>query len=630
MIFDFHAHPTSKPYNSRSIYHTGNALPDTHLWKERFRPRKLFSKIPKKIESEVNYTSQIHLNALAEGKVRGMCVSIYPLERVFTIGFEKIEHSVFYKFIISIDIINFILRAFQRRGKRFFFRLVGTLIGYDPEVIKRLNEGVFNYYEQTLGEIDYLAGKQDETGNGKLISYRIARNYTEYKTIIQEGKLAFLLSLEGSNCILGNSVDFDELVQKDQANERTNVITLLKQNLLSIKQHNYPPFVITVAHHQYNFLCGHAPSFVGFAKAALNQEGYTTNPDNSDHKLHYFLLGLHDEGKEFIRMLLDKSFGGRRILIDTKHMSVRARYEYHQLLKNEYSDEDIPIIQTHTAVSGRPISPVTLTQPKDLELSKSKRKNIPFNSGSINLFDDEIVDIVDSNGLIGIMIDEKRLVGDKLPEDTEWFAQKIPAAKELTAMDDPNYRHVNRINKLPINRFKNQKKALTKARNAWVENSCNLEVLILEGRGDSGKANRIRRRITKLEKKVATLKATLVPVFLSILMNQYLHIVKVYERAKTRGLATEDYDPWKHLCIGTDYEGVINPLDTYFYASELSDLESQLVSFINHCLANSNVAFNVYRQFIPSEQVQEIVKDILWNNSEQFLANYFTEDYLKP
>ena len=30
-----------------------------------------------------------------------------------------------------------------------------------------------------------------------------------------------------------------------------------------------------------------------------------------------------------------------------------------------------------------------------------------------------------------------------------------------------------------------------------------------------------------------------------------------------------DIDPWDHVCLGSYYEGFINPQDVYFYASDL-------------------------------------------------------------
>lgn len=38
---------------------------------------------------------------------------------------------------------------------------------------------------------------------------------------------------------------------------------------------------------------------------------------------------------------------------------------------------------------------------------------------------------------------------------------------------------------------------------------------------------------------------------------------------------------WFQLCIGSDYEGVINPQDIFFYPEILRELETKLVRFVN-------------------------------------------------
>ena len=75
-----------------------------------------------------------------------------------------------------------------------------------------------------------------------------------------------------------------------------------------------------------------------------------------------------------IRKILSKSFGKQRTLIDTKHMSPRARMDYHEMIFGEYATQDIPIIQTHTAVNGRKKLAEATINEDSIELDKSKQE----------------------------------------------------------------------------------------------------------------------------------------------------------------------------------------------------------------------------------------------------------------
>lgn len=622
MIFDFHAHPSFKPYNSRSIYDEDGQLPDDELWKERFRPKKYTTGLPKLLEGEVNYTSQIHLNALYASSIRGMCVSLYPLERVFTVGFKDLSESVFFRIIAALPGVNAILNYKKRRGKKLFLKMIATLTGYDPEVINKLHYGGYNYYSQLVGEYDFIIKNQNKAGGHKKIAYEVANNFTEYNRIINEGKIAYIMSVEGTNVFMGDSKDFDQLVKEDMDGDSSNATKTIEGNLADFMSKQFAPFIVTFAHHQYNFLCGHAPSFIGVAKAALNQEGSTPDPDHPNELIHYFCLGLKEDSKRIIKNLLLGSYSGKKVLIDTKHMSAKARHEYHQLLQTDpaLKNKNIPIIQTHTGVNGRKKLSDAFTL-DSVELSKSAAKQIPFFTGSINLFDDEIIDIVKSKGLIGIMLDEKRIVGEKLHDDTKFFSENLPP-KVWLSTDDPNYVALNRAEKRPENRYKYNKEEFKIAINKMVKAKRKLAVAIQDGEPEK-KLRRLTRRLEEKRGRVETLRQLLEFPFLTLLANQFIYIVKTYKEARINDNSLPDINPWNHLCIGSDYEGVINPLDLYFYADDLVRLQGSLEILFINAINNPYPAFDKYREVMEIAEINDIVRNLLWNNSQWFLKKHF-------
>ncbi len=626
MIFDFHAHPTFKPFNSRSIYDEDGKLPDQELWKERFRPDKSISKLPAILEGEVNYTSQIHLNALAEGNLRGMCISFYPIERVFTVTLKKLSDSILYKFVTHVPGINWILNSKKEKGKKFFFKLVATLTGFDPDVITRVHDGGYNYYKQLMGEYRYMVKYQNKKPKHGKIAYEIAKNYKEYNRIIDEGKVAYILSVEGTNVFLGESNQFDDQVELDHQGNTTAVVATLWKNIKEFKSQEFPPFIITLAHHQYNFLCGHSPSFIGIAKAAFNQEGFTTDPENPGRNIHYYLAGIKPEGKKIIRNILSKSFGKQRTLIDTKHMSPKARMDYHQMIFGEYAGQNIPIIQTHTGVSGRSKMHDATISEDSIELDKSVQKKSHFFTGAINLFDDEIVDIIRSNGMMGIMLDEKRITGKKLAPTTDFYAGLLPAQEY--GVSHPNYIKLTELAKEPQNKYEYNKRVFKRVIKKFVKAKKDLECELLKNNPKPGKVKRIKVRVARWKGEVDTMIELMEFVFLSVLANQFLHIAKVYKDARKTHNTLPDKDPWDHVCLGSDYEGVINPLDIYYYASDLVRLESRWTIFFMNAINNPLKSFDIYREVMEPGKAAEYVKRILWGNSQRFLERYFQPGYI--
>jgi microsomal dipeptidase-like Zn-dependent dipeptidase len=134
---------------------------------------------------------------------------------------------------------------------------------------------------------------------------------------------------------------------------------------------------VTLAHHFFNELCGHAESLTGKVKSAVDQS-YMVN------------TGFTQLGLDVVDNLLDNS-GNKRILIDIKHMSRTSRLEYFNLLDTKYAGQDIPVVVSHGAVIGN-------DQDKHL-----------FMNADINLYDDEIIRVAKSNGLFGLQLDERRI-----------------------------------------------------------------------------------------------------------------------------------------------------------------------------------------------------------------------------
>jgi microsomal dipeptidase-like Zn-dependent dipeptidase len=115
--------------------------------------------------------------------------------------------------------------------------------------------------------------------------------------------------------------------------------------------------------------------------------------------------GLKELGKEVIDLLLKKT-NGPRILIDIKHMSPRCRKDFYAYIQLKYwsKGDKFPLICSHTGVVSNAEHGRLMVQDDNAELHD--RTNY-LHENSINLCEEDILKIAETNGLIGIQLDEK-------------------------------------------------------------------------------------------------------------------------------------------------------------------------------------------------------------------------------
>jgi hypothetical protein len=88
---------------------------------------------------------------------------------------------------------------------------------------------------------------------------------------------------------------------------------------------------------------------------------------------------------------------------------------------------------------------------------------------------------------------------------------------------------------------------------------------------------------------------------LRFFVNQLFQIVLVAEETRLT------IDPWKHICIGSDFDGLIKAIDSCKDTSELSVFGDRLIASLNDLADEANVS-------LP-RSADELIKDILFNNA---------------
>lgn len=464
-IIDLHCHPSMKPFG-RS-FKTDNQHQNARLTSPA---NAWFHDKPSLFDKLLNYTAQ-----LTKFRQSDFASSRTGRVRVVVASLYPPEKGFFVGRLGTGPVADVVLDLAAGLGKQRI------------QAIQNQQD----YFQDLLAEYQFLRdldGQLVTLPSGEKARYRLCGSRADVETTLQEpGALAILLSIEGAHAF---GCGLDSQHQPAQ-------LATLRAHVQAVKAWAHRPLFITFAHHFYNELGGHAASLTGLvAKVADQSPGLGT--------------GLTDLGQEVLRELLDNATG-RRIFIDIKHMSRLCRQQYYQLLDAEYAGQDIPIIASHGAVAGHDA---------DRQL---------FLDADINFYDDDLLRIARSGGLLGLQLDERRIGS--------------PAV-------------------------------LRKARG---------QVL--------------RRKILYN--------------WAGLVWNQVRHVAELLDR---HGLFA-----WGSLALGTDFDGIVDPINGYWTHEQLPALSDYLLMHAHNYLADSPPLALATNRAVNEE---EIVSRLMADNALAFLLKY--------
>jgi microsomal dipeptidase-like Zn-dependent dipeptidase len=569
-LLDLHTHFSFKPANSSSYDTAG--IPDPDHWRERLRRKEDHVGIINVADRTVIKTSQAQGDMALAGGFRVICNALYPLERGFT-GALALKPAA-------------------------------MLCGFSHHTMRDIHQGKVSYFQHLEREYMNLVQNQNKHGyTAPGNAYRVVDSYGELERILADGTntLCVVNTVEGAHAFADNLYDRRGVAINIHSEERRFVrqvgrrsgeswfelyIEAMITNIDKVTSNwSHTPFFVSLGHHYYNHLCGHSPS-LGIIDLLFNQDGGVLDHDGTSI-VNYYYLGIRPWGKKVVAHLLRRrnQLGTpvRRVLIDTKHMSPQARLDYMEIVEQLRANDPIPIIASHTAVSGR----------KDLKASiAADYRLLPgegtstqyFYDGIINLFDDEIVRIVASDGIMGLMIDERRIMGKALPPEAgismaEFNVLVKKNKKALKAWFDKKHEH------------------------AW---------------GNMSSAE-FAQEAAAHAVDMATRTPQLKPCYLSVLFRQIFHILELVGQ-----------EGWQHIAIGTDYDGLINPVDIYPQANEMTTLKKDLVDHWKLMTEHPDAAIKaVYTKHLYGKSAAHWIEKVLWQNGMDFLRKYYNDDYLR-
>lgn len=483
------------------------------LEKHRESPWEEVDNIANKI-----FDSQSNLNQLLDGNCNLACVGLMAIETAFLKG----------------ALIQTVAGPVRYVDKRQVRRIARRVKGYCyPDLLEQEIDSVINH----------AVNKDEPWERVKWISSMDEYDADDMDT------LHLIASLEG-----GHGLYYGR-------NQSDDIVTIVEKLKGYRKNDPLRLFYITLTHISQNIFANHA-----FAIKILGKKPFLPKGN-----------GITDAGHQVINTCLSDKLEGKPILIDIKHLSLVARKQFYQ----QYGDK--PMIASHMAVTGcswhkKPIIKMRKKNAHPVYKVKYERpkghiNGTKFNPDSINLYDEDIQAILQSGGLIGLILDE-RVLGyskkDKSKEfisDKEWneFIAPLSASElDALAMSDDEER-VDEENEQPVEAE---------------------ETALLAGDGNTRGAEHSR-------------------VHLLHLLNNIMHIMKVGQ-AMGNGI-----EAGKHIVIGSDFDGLINAIDTCPTAEFFEHLQNHLVD-----------AIELYApDIIPNPAA--FIDDIFYNNGIAFLKQHF-------
>jgi microsomal dipeptidase-like Zn-dependent dipeptidase len=424
--------------------------------------------------------SQSSLKQMKKGNVKIAITALYSLEKAFA--------------------DNWLL-------KKYVTKIENDL---SKEYLESISKNKLSPYQNLKDELAHIQKAISE----KMNDVQLLSNLNE----INHNKINLILATEGLHCFQ-NSYDVSNEKQTIE-DIKTNFIELIKQNRI---------LYTGLTHLTRGVICTHT-----YAMKLLKGEEYI--PQGG---------GLAQAAKDIIDICYSGTgFNEKKTFIDIKHMGIVSRMQFYEY-RTQKGYTGIPIVASHIAVTGRSYNNIKIKSCKpsnvhantvEIEhhksfsnisyfMPKSNSFNIDFNPWSLNLYDEEIEQIIETGGILGLILD-KRVLGhtisasDKPIEGEEYFSTE-------------SFNYLTSHNHFNLSNIEDE-----------IKDSITIDIL-----------------------KTAN-------IGLAHLFANMMHIVKTFYNKYSE---TEmKYKAWDHICIGSDSDGLISTINGYKDASDFDVISGEL------------------------------------------------------
>jgi hypothetical protein len=357
--------------------------------------------------------------------------------------------------------------------------------------------------------------------------------------------------------------------------------------------------MVTVAHLGYNGMMGHAPALDDggrFANLIARRVYNTRVSEDPSYKrawsdLFFTVPGPNKFGRAVMEALVGAP-GSSRIQIDLKHSDfITRQYFYRNLMS-----DSVPPICSHCAASGLPeeyYSPIT----DEYSLLRAGTAD-PFYPFGINLYDEEIEKIKEYGGIIGIPLEQRVLGG--------YIKHGVRAQLRLRRDGSEN---VSRRRQGSVRRW------------SYLKRYCRY----LDAHRDTAWQRALD--YTSQTMAVSDVKDARELTYQDLrssepFLQNLFHMVDIMHSDTT------PLSPWKHLCLGTDLDGVIDPLDICPTADQLPHFKERLRQFIPVFLQmreHTTPGSKPYSHYFPSgvADLTYALDQLFYQSLHDFTRRYF-------
>lgn len=562
--FDFHFHPVFKQFITKfeSIY------PTARLEEELCKEMDLENDILDVIDEVALHIleSQCAWNQVQKGGVRLGVANVVAME---------------YGIAASEGFLAKILRSNLTRPM-------------DKAIMHSVSRGDISYYHLFLKELDLYR----KLNGGKLnfLTRKKQRN-------LDENGYYMVLGMEGGHNLCRKKIGKNELDKPYQGvpqgahyeDFRTTTdadqVKSMKQLHQALWDENLDLFYITLTH--LTFITEQPLATHAFGMKMLDHPAFypkgngLTELGKKIIDAAYTMQAKYSEGDGFANELRNTP-----VYIDIKHMGAKSRRDFFAYRKEK--NYNVPIIASHMGVTGYRydewignLKTASLFRKADvqaIEIMTGRKKagewgfinkKFTFNPWSINLMDEDIEEILESEGMIGVSLDV-RILG---------FQAEIG----MSSKDQSEY--------LSVEDFRT------------FYPHVKVDGLATEALEDK----------EVIESWLVPSKEERHPLCLCF---NILHIVSV-------GLIHTSVNPWKHICIGSDFDGLIDPVKICRDASKMPELEKDLIRWMP-------VAEESYRKQnggpdllertangqIDLGKLKTVVRQIMYENGKDFIQKW--------
>ena len=436
----------------------------------------------------------------------------------------------------------------------------GTLHSYlNPARLAKINDGTLKPFPDLIDEDLEILTHPEKFGilNKKVIPLTRGVTFNEHDA----NALYVVFSVEGCHT-LSSTTDRNKINKNE-----------VLQNL-DILSARIPILSLNITHlEQYDF-CNHAYGIQVVSDEAFIPTGNRISADGLDIVKHCFK---------------------KKIMIDIKHQSLAARRMLIEDILNrpEFTAIKQPLVSSHVGFTGLSYNDIpdyldfsTMTGKKygHIEWGKPKIYGMldfmtAFNPSSINLYDEDILAVLNSGGIIGLSLD-KRILGYSEADSRTASLDELAFEEEYISLSEKNVFLTKPVIGSKMN-----------------DGNCITTQEVLQG----GYVN-----------------PQLSFYHLCHFMSHILHLVKV---------ATENnYDvnsALKQICVGSDFDGFINPVFCCETSLALNTFKKDFVdTFLSYADANRSLVT------LPDNfNVHEFADQLFFTNGREFVMGRLTEIY---